>query len=150
MAYATITDLLKDSSEVELLQLADDAQTGDINDAAVQSILNDALSDASGLVDSYAAARYLVPLSPAPAVIVRHTSTMAIYLLFLRREVLPEVRKDAYLATIRWLENLAKGLVTLGVEQATAAPAPEAAVGGPQSSSDVGDRVFTRTTLGNY
>lgn len=150
MAYATITDLLKDSSEVELLQLADDAQTGNIADAAVQSILTDALSDASGLIESYAAARYTVPFAMAPAVIVRHTTTIALYLLFLRREVLPEPRKEAYLATIRWLEHLAKGVVTLGVEQATAAPAPEAAVGGPQSTSEAMDRIFTRDTLARF
>lgn len=146
MAYATRAELLQETSEARLLELADDSATGTLSDPTIQATLDDQLADATALIDSYLVQRYTVPLATVPTVIEAACTTIALYTLYLRRETVPESRRTAYEDTIRWLEAVAAGRVALP----SATAAATATVGGPRSTTDGVDRIFTRTTLANY
>ena len=81
MAHATQAQLtpLRLTNQ-DLIDLTDDADTGDINTATVAA----ALEEASGRVDSYCRNRYATPLQTSDDV-VGLTLDIAVYLLFSRR-----------------------------------------------------------------
>ena len=145
MAYATAADLAEETSEQRLLELTDDEGGLTLEASAVQAILTDQLQDASDLIDSYISQRYVVPLSPVPDVIESVCETITLYKLYLRRETVPDSRRDAYRDAIRWLEAVAAGKVSLPGGEVVSETA-----GGPQSSTTGVNRIFTRDTLVNY
>lgn len=137
--YCTLEDLKKQVREEVLVELTDDERLGQVNTERV----NRAIEDASALIDSYASARYPVPLDPVPAVIRRVAVDIALYNLFSRRGFDEEKSADKaivdrYKGALEFLELLAKGLVSIGVSQ------PPAEGGAAIRSAG---RTFTRKTL---
>jgi phage gp36-like protein len=112
MSYATQADLVDRYGETELVQLTDRAGLGVVDTV----VLGKALADADAEIDRYLASRYAVPLTTVPATITRAAAELARYFLFAAAGAVPEPIKDRYTATVRWLEQIAKGALTLGVE----------------------------------
>lgn len=135
MAYSTQADLEKSLTPAQLVQLTDDDRDG-VPDAAV---ITEAIAQADGIIDSYLATRYTVPLSPVQVVIRAASVSLAIWKIYGRRTILNEAVTEQYKATIAFLKALAEGKATLGVT-----PAPTASEeGGPAASREEDDRIFT-------
>lgn len=134
MPYCTQSDLLEQISEDELIQLTDDAGTGSVD----TTVVDRAIADADAEIDAYAGARYDTPFATTPDIIRKISVDISVYNLFARRRGAPEDRKERYKNALRFLENLSKGLVSLGVS--TPAASEDA---GPEASTDKDDRIFT-------
>lgn len=138
--YAQKQDMLNRYDETALIELTDRAvpATGEINDV----VLNAALSDADGVIDSYVSARYTVPLSPVPQVLTRHAAAIAWFIL--HRDRYPDEVRKAYDDAISFLRSLASGTAKLDVGGSE--PASTAAI----AKVDASERVFNRSNLGDY
>lgn len=137
MAYCTKDDILAQISEGQLIELTDDAGTGEVDDAKVSR----AIADASAEIDSYARTLYPVPLDPVPDRVRAVAVDITLFNLFKRRlqAMAPDhPRRAAYKDAVAWLDRLARGVATLGAS----APAQSAA-DLPQATTDKGDRTFT-------
>ncbi|MCR4442959.1 MAG: DUF1320 domain-containing protein [Peptococcaceae bacterium] len=143
--YCTVQDIIDRISEDVLIRLTDDDGTGLVNEGKVTS----AIEEAEGEIDSYCQARYTLPFNPVPKVIKKIAVDLVVYTLFARRGLNPDdnadqiviqQRKDA----IKFLENLARGLVTIGpVQQETKPPENEVQFTAPP-------RVFSRESMNGY
>lgn len=94
------------------------------------------------MVDSYLVKVYALPLPTVPASLVKVTADLAMY--FLHGDT---VEKDsavdrAHSDALRWLQQVAQGLVV--IEDAGAVPS---AAGGGRVQSKGADRVFSRDSL---
>ncbi|WP_051273246.1 gp436 family protein [Desulfotruncus alcoholivorax] len=123
--YCTLDDLLGRVPEHVIIDCTDDEDTGQINEGRV----NQAIEDATSEINSYCMANYDVPFNPVPNVIKKHCVDIALYNLMSRRGFDEEkgsdrIIQERYKSSVRVLENIARGLITLGV----ANPPPENAV----------------------
>lgn len=138
--YSTIADLLKVLPEDEVLQLADDAGAGTVDDPTVTAVLMDAISQADSEIDTYVGTVRTVPLSPVPAVIANLSTKLAVHNLYLRRQGVaePDAWQRETVRCQRLLDSIAGGKTALGAsEGATADPdTAEALVSAPA-------RIFT-------
>lgn len=136
MPYATQTGLVERYGEAELVALSDkaDPPTG----AIVSTVVDRALADADAIIDSYVAARYIVPMVPTPAVVVSTACVIARYKLH-EDHATELVRKD-YEGAIAWLRDVAAGRA-----QIVGAMAPGGSASGTFSAIAVGApaQVFT-------
>lgn len=139
MPYATQADLVERFGETEIIQLSDRDRTGAIDSAVVTA----KLADADAEIDAYLATRYTLPLASVPTVLKRVACDVARYHLFDDR-VTDDVRRR-YEDALKFLQAVAKGTVSIGVDPIGQAPA----------SSDLPDHcapdpVFDRQTLGDF
>lgn len=134
MAYALKADMLAEFSEIELIQLTDrdDPPLGGIND----TVLNRALDGASAEIDGYLA-RYAGATLSLP-ILTRYCCDIARYRLY--RDAAPEEVRLRYRDSIRFLELVAAGKVSLGAAAETAVP--ENVI-----SFTTGQKVFAREDL---
>jgi phage gp36-like protein len=139
MPYAVPEDLVNMVPEEELAQLT--AEAGELPDPGV---LADAIARADAEIDSYLAVRYQVPISPAPDRLKALSVDVALYHLYTRRGVAPEVRRRPYEDAIAFLKLAAAGQVLIegaGGEARGSRTAEEFT--GPS-------RQFSRNTLGDW
>jgi len=137
MTYATQADLEDRFGVDELTQLTDRVGAG-VPDAA---IVARALADADAEIDGYLASRYALPLATVPPMLARIACDIARYRLWEDRAS-EEVRLR-YEDARRMLESIAKGMVSLGLPEASAAPA--------LAKVSLGNaRVMTRGGTGGY
>jgi phage gp36-like protein len=137
MPYATQADLETRFGVDELTQLTDRTGAG-VPDAG---IVARALSDADAEIDGYLASRYALPLATIPPVLVRIACDIARYRLWEARA--SEEVRIRYEDARRALESIAKGVISLGLPEANAAPAlAEARLGNL--------RVMGRADTGGY
>jgi phage gp36-like protein len=139
MAYCTKTDILNYISESELAQVTSEA--GDVVDDAV---IAKGIADADSLIDSYLAKVYAVPVSPTTARLTLLSSMIALYLLFSRRAPrvgMSETVQKNYDDSIRFLEQVAAGKVTVGIDPP---PSSASSAGGYTSASK---RIFSNESL---
>lgn len=69
---------------------------------------------AQGVVDAYAARRYITPLEPVPAVITKLTVDLAIYDLFRDKSLrAPDFMNDRYEQAISMLKDISEGKINL-------------------------------------
>lgn len=138
--YATVEDLIARSGERELIGLTDraDPPTGTIDRAIVEA----ALAAASAEIDGYIAARYRVPLDPAPLPIRTATVALARHALWTtdRPEAVRQDRDDA----TRLLRDIANGIAALAAPVA-GTPTPTTASAGVRASG--GPPLITRDRL---
>lgn len=106
MLYATQDSLIKRYGEQSIKTLA-----GQIDSPKVA----EALDDASRTIDSYLAGRYTLPLKSAPAVLERHCCYIARY--FLEKNRATEQARRDYDDSIRYLEKVASGIISLGIAE---------------------------------
>lgn len=113
--YCTTQDLIDRFGEDELIRLSTEANgLGEFPTAINQTQLDRAIADADATIDSYLAGRYPLPLNQIPPVLNRHACDMARYFLQ-DRSPLEEVT-NRYNAAIRFLEKVASGAITLGID----------------------------------
>jgi phage gp36-like protein len=136
VAYSALADLQKELDATKLTQLADDNGDG-VADAGV---IDEAIAAADDEINGYLATRITVPVSPVPGIIKRLSARLAIYQLYKRRDVLPEVWRDVRSEAIRFLRDFADGNVDLGISPAPA----ETELVLPKSTTVESNRDFTR------
>lgn len=140
MPYSLKANLLTEISKDELIGLTDDENAGIINEVRVTA----AIAKADGIIDSYCGQVETVPFTTVPDVIKQHSITIAIYFLYSRRSVAPEIRKENYKDAISHLKDISNGKASLP-------PITEDDVSGePQTSRTEDDKTFTKDKMGNY
>lgn len=143
MAYCALADILDQVDEQQLIQLTDDEDAGVVSEARVAK----AIADADGEIDGYLGTKYTLPLAPVPAIIRKCSVDIAIYNLFSRRGGSTETRSERYKAAARFLEQVAKGSISLGVADPDGTPKPSEA---PRMSGENPARTFNRGSLGDF
>jgi phage gp36-like protein len=134
MAYATKQQMIASYGEDEVIQVTDRAvpPTGEIDDA----VLDQALEEASALIDTYVAKRYDLPLASTPTVLRNLCMVISFYQLT-RNRYTEEIRK-AYDDAMTYLKSLSAGHVILDVGGTEPKSAPA------QIVSDATPRSFSR------
>lgn len=128
MAYASLTDLTRLASTGRLIELTDRDDQGQIDTVVVDQ----ALDDATQLIDSYLAARYTLPLATVPEVLRQVCARIAYRALHI--EQVPEKVAHDHAADRKWLEAVAAGTVVLAGSSGTP----------PATAADVRVRTGTR------
>lgn len=138
MAYVTVADLIARFGDPEVIQLTDRAvpPTGLVGTAVAER----AIADAEATVNGYLRARMSLPLDQVPEVIKRITADVARYYLY--EDLATERIETRYKDAVHFLESVAKGVVSLGLDGA-GQPAPES--GGVTFEAPA--RVFSDDTL---
>lgn len=75
--------------------------------------VTEAIAKADALIDSYCGQVETVPFTTVPAIIKQHSITIAIYFLYTRRGVVPELIKDNYKDAIAHLRDISTGKAAL-------------------------------------
>lgn len=117
MAHITIADLKKRLADAKLIQLTDFDQKGH----ADQEIVCAAIAAAGGLVDSYCASRYSLPLTKSGQ-LVDLELTIAVYKLYEGRQVVPDNVRQSYEYAVSFLRDVSTGRASLdqaGITQTT-------------------------------
>jgi phage gp36-like protein len=152
MVYAQPSDMIARYPNRDLVQLTNEDPTQTVVN---QTVLKQALADATAEIDGYLETRFTLPLSDPPAVLVRLTCDIAMYRLQALRPLhdLAEARKR-YEDAVAVLVRVADGTLTLGLAPDSQEP-PEAAgavvtdAGGDRSGV-LPQRVFSRGTLKGF
>lgn len=123
MRYCTRADLGNAIPELTLIQLSNDDPSAEQPNEVV---IEDGVRQAEELVDGYLRGRYNLPLDPVPTVLRDAVVYLARHWLYQRRPegVLPDAVKDSRKDTIKLLESIRDGVVTLGMPTGQAAPEP--------------------------
>ena len=141
--YVTKQDLIDRGWERQLIQLTDTVNkpATTIDDTTVARHI----ADAESIVDSYLGKVYALPLTSVPPALTKVAADLAIY--FLHGD---KVEKDGaidrgYRDALRWLNQIASGLATLGDNGSPLQPA-----GGGRIQGAGPDRVFSRDSLRDF
>lgn len=153
MAYCTLDDISKLLPEETIIQLTDDEnlkpsaiELANTEHAPIIARIDEAIEHADAEIDGYCAVKYSVPLSPVPAVVNKLSVELAIYYLHSRRSV-PEKIEKRYDKAVARLKDVARGLLTLGVDPE---PAASTAADSAQANKKTSDRVFTCDSLKGF
>lgn len=139
--YATLADLQRAYGEELLHILADRDGGGSLDTEAVDQ----ALASASAMIDGYLGGRYTVPVSPIPPILATYAVDIAVYNLASGPGLMTDDRRERYKDAIRFLERVADGKITLGVNT----PPPAAASTSlPDISSAT--KIFDRESMKGY
>lgn len=109
--YAQLSDLIKLYGEQTLITLTDK----DNNQQLQAEVADYALENASQTIDSYIGGRVDLPLKSPPVVLTRHCCVIARY--FLEGHFATEQARKDYEDSIKFLRDVASGLVTLGLDK---------------------------------
>jgi phage gp36-like protein len=104
MAYCSQSDLEKLIPTAELTQLT--TESGDEPDAAVVA---EAIAKADAEIDAYLSVRYSLPLAQVPPLVRSLAEEIALFHLYSRRSVAPQVRRQKYEAAVAFLKQVAAG-----------------------------------------
>ncbi|MFM2842833.1 gp436 family protein [Klebsiella pneumoniae] len=137
--YATRADMVLQFGKGECISLSDRDFTGQIDD----EVLNGGLQRASATIDSYLSGRYPVPWPDTPGILVDKCCDIARYKLTGAETQNTEEIRERYEDAIRYLEQVAKGNITLG-----RLPDGSVAQGGSLSRFSSNGRVFGRDETG--
>ena len=112
MAYATITAMQQRFGERDLIYLSerDDAPADVINTAVIEQAIN----DASDVINGYLAGRYELPLVTVPNLLEQFCCDIARYKL--GTNDVPEHVETRYKDAIKFLMSVAKGELSIGVD----------------------------------
>ena len=117
MSYITKPQCIVRFGRQELTQLTDRDRSGVIDDA----VLDAAIADAAGLIDSHLAARYSLPISSPVPILTRYAGDLVRYFLFDDRASDEVIRR--YEDVLEYLKQVASGKVQLGINAAGGKPA---------------------------
>ncbi|MDH0894360.1 MULTISPECIES: DUF1320 domain-containing protein [unclassified Pseudomonas] len=123
MRYCTRQDIGSAIPERTLLHLSNDDPAAELPNEAV---IEDGVRQAEELVDGYLRGRYSLPLDPVPTVLRDAVVYLTRHWLYQRRPegALPDAVKDSYKNTVKLLESIRDGVVTVGMPSGQAAPEP--------------------------
>ncbi|MDH2918492.1 MAG: DUF1320 domain-containing protein [Sideroxydans sp.] len=141
MRYATLTDMLAQFGDREVIAIADRNRDGVVD----QAMLDAALDRASTKMDSYLAARYSLPLLSVPGVLVEVCCDLTRYNLCGAEVTETDVVRLRFKDAIKTLEQLRDGKLDVGLTVAglTTADLPSVQVVG-------GARTFNNAALRDY
>lgn len=140
MAYVTQQQLIDRFGATPIIERTD--RTSTPPEEIDTDVVNAAIGDATGLIDSYLGKIYALPLSVTPPILTRMAADIAFYYLLGDSVAQDSAEHRAYKEAIRWLTDVSKGVVSIDAEGIT--PAPQ---GGGAVRTSPGDRVFTRDSL---
>lgn len=124
VTYCDPQDLLERLSEADQVSLAADAGGETWSDPSVQERLARIILQAQGVIDGYLGAVMPVPLAAPHGLVRGLCADMAVYFLFRRRGATPETWEETYKRSLRTLERIAEGKLSLGpAEGGETAPA---------------------------
>lgn len=116
MAYSTQADLENAAGGAErLAELTDldGSGTGEVNVVALDA----AIADADAWIDTFVGRNRAVPLqAPVPRMIARVSAEETLFLLRQRKQMVGDFERERHADNLSWLEGVAKGALTLGVE----------------------------------
>lgn len=135
-AYATRADMATKYGEAALAIASDRDGDDATDDAAITLILDNVTSK----INSYVGVQYDLPLATVPESLRDCAIDMGMHDLCLEHSVMTEEKENRNKACIRWLELLAKGTLTLGLEDP-----PTSTVASPQHATQ--DRIFGREQM---
>jgi len=110
MGYCVIDDIKKVFPEERLIELTDDNNTG----AYDENIMNSLIEKATNEINGYCQERYSIPFAVVPGLIKDMCVDIVIYLLYLRRERVPEEIQANYKRILEKLRDIADGKISLG------------------------------------
>lgn len=142
MTYAVKQNLIDRYGNTEIVQLAD--RTNVPPTTIDDTIVNRAVEDADGIINSYLSARYELPLASTPPLLVKLACEIARYQLY--EDAAPERVKQAYEAAVKLLEAISKGVASLGLDPSSD---PVPSTGGEPIFNET-ERVFTQGTLADF
>lgn len=114
MAYISIDELKALVPDSVMRELSDDVAGGEINSDLLQKVINEASEE----VDGYLRNRYTLPFKDTPTLVTKCVKQIARYALYDRRPEgfeLPRAVRDGYTDTIKKLESIRDGKLSLGV-----------------------------------
>ena len=141
MSYATTQDLIDRFGQTELIQLTDLTNSGQINQTEVDRALD--MADAE--IDGRLASKYQLPLVTIPKIIIGFACDIARYRLY--KGVATDLVEKNYEYAIKYLDQVARGQIGLGVDATGTAAVPS---NGPQVQSSDMSPVFTQDSLADY
>src|SRR5574343_464872 len=109
MAYCVQADIEKLIPVQELAELTTESGSTVDPDVVAQAI-----TAADAEIDAYCGKQYEVPFTTVPDRIAALSVDIAIYHLYSRRSVAPEIRRIKYTDAIVFLKDVAKGVAVLG------------------------------------
>ncbi|WP_334469196.1 gp436 family protein [Arsenophonus sp. PmNCSU2021_1] len=121
MAYCTLEDIGQLLSHHTLVRLTQDvsgeALMGSLPNVIHDKVLSDAIRYADELIDADLRGRYVLPLQTVPTVLRDMAVNLVTHRLYLRRPEgqLPEAIKEVYRGSLKMLEALRDGKLTLGI-----------------------------------
>lgn len=123
MRYCTRADVGKAIPEETLRQLSNDDPAAMLPN---EEVIEDGVRQGEELVDGYLRGRYNLPLDPVPTVLRDAVVFLTRYWLYQRRPegAIPDAVKDSRKDTIKLLESIRDGVVSLGMPSGQAAPEP--------------------------
>ncbi|MDG9783704.1 gp436 family protein [Metapseudomonas otitidis] len=123
MRYCTRQDIGMAIPELTLVQLSNDDPAAEQPN---ESVIQDGVRQAEELVDGYLRGRYALPLDPVPTVLRDAVVYLTRHWLYQRRPegAIPDAVKDSRKDTVKLLESIRDGVVTLGMPSGQAAPEP--------------------------
>ncbi|MEZ1436971.1 gp436 family protein [Pseudomonas sp. SAR267] len=123
MRYCNRLDIGNSIPELTLRQLSNDDPAAEQPN---ESVIEDGVRQAEELVDGYLRGRYVLPLDPVPTVLRDAVVYLTRHWLYQRRPegIVPDAVKDSRKDTIKLLESIRDGVVTLGMPTGQAAPEP--------------------------
>lgn len=141
MSYATISDLIIQFGESEVVAITDRNRDGVVD----EPVANGALQRASNTMDSYLVARYPLPLSVVPNQLVDLCCDIARYKLLGSDVTETDPVRYRYKDALRTLEHIRDGKIDIGLTVAGLAPAESVSV-----KTIGGGRKFDRASLSDY
>ena len=139
MPYATQQEMIDRYGERVLRELTDRAASGSID----SGVLDQALNDATALIDGYLLERYSLPLSSTPRLLTVLACQVAFYQL--HPHGAPEEVRGAYRDAVKTLEAIASGKIAVPGASGTEIDSREGAaeVAGPA-------RTFSRDSMTGF
>jgi len=139
--YCTLEDIKKLVQETTLIEITDDIMSGQIN----EDVVDETILYSQTLIDGYLLGRYTLPLPVVPEIIKVMATDLSIYRLYSRRfhTDMPDSINDKYKNSIKLLEQIQKGIISLGIETRGYPPN----LGEYRVNTTLKDRIFTRELL---
>lgn len=138
--FATKQDLIDRFGRTELVQLTDrvNRPPTTIDD----TVVSQALGDASALASGYVGKIYQLPLAIVPQALVKAVADIARYYLHGSRAENDGEEERAYKEAVNWLKDIARGTVQLDV-----GGVPPAQPAGGSVQMDAPERRFSRRSM---
>ncbi len=141
MSYATKASMISRIGENEIIALTDRSNAGVVDDA----VLAAALAETDAEIDPYLMSRYSLPLASVPKVITGFACDITRYRLTGANVSETEIVRLRYKDAIKFLESVASGKISLGLDALGGAPVEHGSV---QVSAP--NRVFSASSLEGF
>ncbi len=141
MPYSTDTDLYDRMDADLVIQLTDDAGTGEVNQAKLDALR----ADCHELINTFLRGKYTVPLEPTPEILTIIEADLLVYKVYSRRGdyEIPDSVKSADQKAMAMLKDINRGTIKLEDQ-------PDIAVGSIQTNKTASNRRFSDDTLSSF